>query len=73
MATKLTFKSETDYIDDGSSETSKIDMEFYTKNDTLKWHFESFILFLFANGYSLDIVQSYLNTDGGEVWKIGEE
>jgi hypothetical protein len=48
-------------------------MEFYTKNDTLKWHFESFILFLFANGYSLDIIKSYLNTDGGEVWRIGEE
>jgi len=72
MATKLTFKSETDYIDDGSSETSKVDMEFYTKNDTLKWCLESFVLFLLANGYSLEVAQRFLNTDGGEVWEIGE-
>ena len=73
MATKLTFKSETNYIDDRSDETSKVDMEFYTKNDKLKWHFEKFCLFLYANDFSLDLVQKYLNTDGCEVWEIGEE
>jgi len=72
MATKLTFKSETDYIDDGSSETSKVELEFYTKGDTLAWCLESFLLFLLANGYSLEVIQKFLNTDGGEVFEIGE-
>jgi hypothetical protein len=72
MATKLNFKSETDYIDDGSSETAKVELEFYSRTgDNLEWMIESFITFLRANEYSDEIIKQYFNWNG-EIFKIGE-
>ena len=73
MATKLTLKSESSYLDMNSKDTEKVKMETYTETmDTLKWFLDCYVQFLLANGYSAESIKRYLNYDDCEVWELNE-
>ena len=73
MATKLTLKSESSYLDMDSKDTEKVKMETYTETmDSLKWFLDCYVQFLLANGYSGESIKRYLNYDMCEVWELDE-
>lgn len=76
MATKLTIKSETHNRDlfEGSKDTSSTIIESYTegRNDTMSWRLEEFCRFLLAEGYTMELINKYVNYDG-EVYERDEE
>ena len=73
MATKLTLKSESSYLDMNSKDTEKVKMETYTETmDTLKWFLDCYVQFLLANGYTENSICKFLKYDGCEVWELDE-
>ena len=76
MATKLTIKSETndrDLLDTSTSEYS-VELTGYIEgmNDNITWRFEQFCKFLLADGYSMELINTFIRYDG-EVYQIDEE
>ena len=77
MATRLTIKAESHYkdIDVTSTREDTVMVEPYAEgdDDTISRQLEAMVKFLLGCGYSLGLICKYLNTDGAEVWEIGEE
>ena len=76
MATKLTIKSETndrDLLDTATSEYS-VEMTGYTEgmSDNITWRFEQFCKFLLADGYSMELINTFIKYDG-EVYQLEED
>ena len=75
MAPKLTIKSETndrDLIDTSTSEYS-VELTGYIEgmSDNITWRFEQFCKFLLADGYSMELINTFIKYDG-EVYQIDE-
>jgi hypothetical protein len=77
MATRLTIKAESSYKDIDVTFTGQdtVIVESYAEGDedTIRRQLETMVKFLLGCGYSLGTICKYLNTDGAEVWEIGEE
>ena len=76
MATRLTLKTETNYRDltsDSKDESITIIEEYVEgESDTICWRLECMARMLLSEGYSIDLVNKYLNYENGEVFEIEE-
>jgi len=74
MSTRLTYSAVTNYknVDGNDNTEGKVIVESYSDDGAPVFHLETMVKFLLGCGYGLELIKQYINTDGGEVWKIGE-